>query len=274
MNASAETDRVIGVAFTPFDGPQHPTRVAEALIEMYKAMGFQPSSMSVSRQRTTHPRYSANALRKAMEDPETRNVRLWGRDVYNGPEAKCFVRSPENEDLTFEVRFLSLVSPRMPTRLTIDLRRLLEVFVDEYPIVHGSIGGYRSAKYASEECSFSGAAREGDIDQVTSTRLGKDQMLYNESKRLLRRLYPVTIIGPELWAKLPPMPATSAPATVEDLGDCKMLTCWPELVEPHDPAFLAGTSALRRWIWPYTIQNPADDPDTVDAKLGLSPPPP
>jgi hypothetical protein len=55
------------------------------------------------------------------------------------------------------------------------------------------------------------------------------------------------------------------------LGNCKMLTCWPELVEPHDPAFLAGTSALRRWLWPYTIQNPADDPDVVDAKLGIPP---
>jgi hypothetical protein len=235
---------------------------------MYKAMDFQPKSMSVSRQKTSHPRYSASALRSAMEDPQTRNVVLWSADVYDGPEIKCFVRSSESGDQTFEVRYLSVVSPRMPAQLTPVLRRLLEVLVEQYPVVHGSIGGYRSAKYASEECSFSGAAREGDIDVVTSKRLGEDQMLRNVSKRLLRRLYPVTIIGPELWAKLPPMPMVDPAPAVEDLGNCKMLTCWPELVEPHDPAFLSGTSALRRWIWPYTVQNPADDPDTVDSKLG------
>jgi hypothetical protein len=59
------------------------------------------------------------------------------------------------------------------------------------------------------------------------------------------------------------------PVKVEDLGNCKMLTCWHELVEPHDPAFLAGTRELRRWIWPHTIQNPADEPDGVDRKLGI-----
>jgi hypothetical protein len=53
-----------------------------------------------------------------------------------------------------------------------------------------------------------------------------------------------------------------------------MLTCCTELIEPHDPAFLADTAALRRWIWPHTIQNPADDPDVVDRKLGLELSPP
>lgn len=269
MSASPVTSRALGISFTPSDGPKEPARIAEALLEMYEAMGFQPNSMSVWRQKTSHPRFSANALRKAMEDPETRNVLLWSADVYDGPEVHCFLRPADLEDQTFEVRHLSVCSPRIPVRLTPELRKLLEVFVEQYPVVHGSIGGYRSAKYAAEECSFSGAAREGDIDAETTERLGEDQMLRNVAKRKLRRLYPITLIGPELWAKLPPLPGTSAPVTVEDLGNCKMLTCWPELVEPHDPAFLAGTAALRRWIWPHTIQNPADDPDVVDRRPGL-----
>jgi hypothetical protein len=244
-------------------------QIAESLLEMYEALGFLPQSMTVSRQKTSHPRFSANGLRKAMEDPETRNVLLWSADVADGPEAYCFIRPSQLEDQTFEVRYLSVVSHRMPVQLTQDLRRLLENWVAQYPVVHGSIGGYRSAQYASQECSFTGSIHVDDMDVETKSRLREDQMLRNFSKRMLRRLYPVTIIGPELWAKLPPVPETGAAVTVEDLGNCKMLTCWPELVEPHDPAFLKGTKELRRWIWPHTIQNPADDPEVVDRKLGL-----
>jgi hypothetical protein len=55
--------------------------------------------------------------------------------------------------------------------------------------------------------------------------------------------------------------------TVRDLGDCKVLEAWPTLVDVDDPQFLLGTRELRRWLWPYTIQNPADDPDEVDRRL-------
>jgi hypothetical protein len=85
----------------------------------------------------------------------------------------------------------------------------------------------------------------------------------------LRRLYPITIIGQAIWAKLPPLPEIDPMPEVTELGDCKVLKTWPTLVDPHDPQFLLGTRELRRWIWPYTIQNPADDPDTVDRRLRL-----
>ena len=52
-----------------------------------------------------------------------------------------------------------------------------------------------------------------------------------------------------------------------DLADCKMVTAWPTLVDPHDLQFLLGTRELRRWLWPHTIQNPADDLATIDARL-------
>jgi hypothetical protein len=271
MSASQETSRAIGVAFTPSDGPRDPHRVAEVVLAFLETAALKHRSMTVLQEKSSRPRFSAKALRTAFNDVSTREVWLWTDNVYDGAEVRCFLRPHHPEDQTYELRFLSVVSNRLPVQMTSALRQLMESFVEQYPMVHGGIGGYRTARYASEECSFSGAAREGDIDAATTKRLGEDQMLYNVSKRLLRRLYPITIIGPELWAKLPPRPETSTPATVEDLGNCKMLTCWPELVEPHDPAFLAGTAELRRWIWPYTIQNPADDPDVVDAKLGLRP---
>jgi hypothetical protein len=162
---------------------------------------------------------------------------------------------------------VTFVSDRVPVSLTEPMLRFLSVIAAQYPVAQGSVAGYRSTKYASQECSLSGAVSPLELDEATQARLHRDGMSYRRSKRMLRRLYAVTIIGPELWAKLPPVPETSAAVTVQDLGNCKMLTCWPELVEPHDPAFLKGTKELRRWIWPHTIQNPADDPDVVDRKL-------
>jgi hypothetical protein len=164
---------------------------------------------------------------------------------------------------------VTFVSDRSPVSLTEPLRRFLTMVATQYRVSHGSAAGYPSTKYASQECSLSGAVSPLELDEATQIRLRYDGLGYRRSKRLLRRLYPVTIIGPELWAKLPPLPQTSETVTVEDLGNCKMLTCWPELVEPHDPAFLVGTKELRRWIWPHTIQNPADDPEVVDRKLGF-----
>jgi hypothetical protein len=40
-----------------------------------------------------------------------------------------------------------------------------------------------------------------------------------------------------------------------------VLTAWPTLCEPRDPDFLRATRELRRWLWPFTIQNPADHVD-------------
>jgi hypothetical protein len=264
-----ENSRAIGVSFTPSDGPRDPSLVAEAVLAFLEATALKHRSMTVLQAKSLRPRFSEEAFRRAFDDGSTREVWLWTDDVYDGAEIRCFLRPHHPADQTYELRFLSVVSNRLAVQVTVALRALLEVFAEQYPMVHGSIGGYRTAQYAAQECSFSGSVRVDDMDVETKSRLGTDDLYYNVSKRMLRRLYPVTIIGAELWAKLPPLPETSAAVTVEDLGNCKMLTCWPELVEPHDPAFLKGTKELRRWIWPHTIQNPADDPEVVDRKLGL-----
>ncbi len=257
------------MAFTSTDGPREPPAVAEAVLSFLDTAGLKLKSMTVRQAKSSHPRFSARALRKAFDDPSTREVWVWAPNVYDGMAVRCFLRCAEPVAEEFELRFVTIVSNQVPMEMTSALRRLADAFVDQYPVVHGSIGGYRSTQYASQECSFSGSTRVDDMDEETKQRLKTDSLDYQISKHLLRRLYPVTIIGPELWAKLPPLPQTEVPVKVEDLGNCKMLTCWHEMVEPHDPAFLAGTKELRRWIWPHTILNPADEPDSVDAKLGI-----
>jgi hypothetical protein len=271
MSVSQPTRRALGVSFIPQDGPIDPSLLADAILAFYEEVGVRPKSMSVIRARSAQPRFSANTFRKAVLEPETRGISLWPESANGGSEFLCFLRPASAADQEFEVRYVTLVSDRIPISLEGAVRRLIDVVARLYPVSHGAAAAYRSTKYASQECSFSGAVSPFELDEATRDRLHHDGLYSNFAKRMLRRLYPITIIGPELWAKLPPLPLVDPAPMIEDLGNCKMLTCWPELVEPHDPAFLAGTAELRRWIWPYTIQNPADDPDVVDAKLGLRP---
>jgi len=141
----------------------------------------------------------------------------------------------------------------------------LEAIARAYPVVHGGAMMAPSWYAASAEASLT-TVGGGLMDEATCKRIGFDAMHMREL-HLLRRLYPVTIIGPAIWAKLPPMPEVDPAPAISDLGACKVLKVWPTLVDPHDPHFLLGTRALRRWLWPFTIQNPADDPDEIDHRL-------
>ncbi|MBP8805621.1 MAG: hypothetical protein KBG48_09995 [Kofleriaceae bacterium] len=126
-------------------------------------------------------------------------------------------------------------------------------------LVSACVAGYRDHWYARHEGTL--VEIEGHVEPPNDRRLGEDAMLSHRAQTRLRRLYPITIIGPELWAQLPPMPRFDPMPTVEDFGDAKLVRAWPTLCEPRDPVFLRANRELRAWLWPYTIQNPADHVD-------------
>jgi hypothetical protein len=136
---------------------------------------------------------------------------------------------------------------------------LLESLVASYSICQGFVASFESVRHAAAESQLSLVQKE--VDTRTNERRRVDNRSGRTFGQKLRRLYPVTIIGPAIWETLPPLPHLERPPEVRDLGDCKMLIAWPELCSPHDPEFLAGTRELRQWLWPYTIQNPYDKLD-------------
>ncbi|MEZ4462924.1 MAG: hypothetical protein R3F43_00025 [bacterium] len=142
--------------------------------------------------------------------------------------------------------------------------RFLHVACAAYPVVHGGVFEAATSGHAGAEAVLVG---NDMISDDTRKRIHFDAMQESEALHKLRRLYPVTIIGPAIWASLPPLPVVDPPLVVRDLADCKMVTAWPTLTDPHDLAFLLGTRDLRAWLWPHTIQNPADDPAEVDIRL-------
>jgi hypothetical protein len=74
-----------------------------------------------------------------------------------------------------------------------------------------------------------------------------------------RRLYPITLLGPKLASQVTAAEARAAGAlVVKEINGSLLIDAYPTVVETWDPEFLKATVELRRWLWPHTIQNPAD----------------
>ena len=239
------------------------TALVDATAETFDAFDVRPTRLLVSthgKAKVASTTYSAARFAKSVRDPDTTRLVVMG-DTEAKLHLKFHVHEPE-PSLVYVPRSTSIIAPMVPP----DDPRLagfLAAMCLAYPVLHGGVHGAPDVDLAAMESSlvlFASADRERE-----------ERIIFDSTQRdvtdRLRRLYPVTIIGPAIWASLPPLPAVDPPLVVRDLADCKMVTAWPTLVDPHDLAFLLGTRALRRWLWPHTIQNPADDLATIDARL-------
>lgn len=243
-----------------------PPRAVEPLLallhETFRAFDEEPARMVISADEVKTTTFNAARLAKAFRAASTLNVTLKSE----GEELLVTFKLRDDaryDERLLEHRYVELVTPLVAPD-DMRLHSFLEAACTAYPVVHGGVIRASSPYYAGAESVLVGA---GQIDVDTQKRIHFDAMNHHEGQRKLRRLYPVTIIGPAIWATLPPLPAVEPPLVVRDLADCKMVTAWPTLVDPHDLQFLLGTRELRRWLWPHTIQNPADDPDEIDRRL-------
>jgi hypothetical protein len=259
MSASETRRDVLGVSLLASDMPRDYAVLADAIIEFYDAIGRPPDWFSVLGRRSWGRirKFRPKSFRDAVLDDDAKMVHLGPETSATEHSIECFLRPDNLENQRFVERWVTLTATGLAFE-TPAVRRLLARLIELYPIAQGAVGGYRSLVYAAKECSFSGAVSGLDLDETTRARIKEDQMLSGRFLRRVRRLYPITIFGPTLWAELPPLPALDPMPEVEDVGDCRLLRAWPTLVEPRDPEFLAGTTALRRWLQPFTIQNPAD----------------
>ncbi|HSN29829.1 MAG TPA: hypothetical protein VLT45_26255 [Kofleriaceae bacterium] len=258
---------VLGVSLLAADVPRDYDALVDAIVTFYTTLGRSPTWFSLHGRRLwgRSRKFRPKAFRDSVLDDDSLMAFL-------GPEADsatehvimCFLRPDDPAKQEFAQRWVTLTA----TGLTLEtpaVRAFVDRMIELYPIVQGAVACYRSLAYAAKECSFSGAVSGDELDDTTRKRLNADQLLEGRFRRRLRRLYPVTIVGPALEKPLPPVPPFESAPRFEQVGDCTLIHAWPALVEPRDPQFLAGTVELRRWLWPYTIQNPADaiEPETT-----------
>ena len=266
MSASRTSYETLGLSLLASDVPSDYAALTDAILAFYDQVDRVPRWFSVLLRggKVKSRAFRARSFREMLLRSDTLSISV-GATEENVDEhtVNCFLRPHEVANQEFETRWVTLTA----TGLKLDdpaVRALLGTLIDLYPIVHGAVGKYRSPQYAAKECSWSGSVSPFELDEATRERLGEDQMLRGRLLRKLRRLYPVTIVGAKLWSELPPLPSIEPMPRVDEIGDCKLIVAWPELVEPRDPAFLAGTVELRRWLWPFTVQNPYDAVDKTD----------
>jgi hypothetical protein len=227
------------------------------------ALGVRPKRLLIS-EKGRKPRRTpctVAQLAKVSADANISSVGFFGALDSDDTQVNLFLRDQIGFERATTNRHVMLISPTRASPVDAGILSFLRAAIGEYPVVHGGAARVPSWSHAVAEARL---IQNGSIDWATNDRVGYDS---RPDLGPARRLYPVTIFGPALWTSLPPLPAIDPMPKVEDLGDCKMLTCWPELVAPHDPAFLAGTRELRQWLWPHTIQNPMDDPAAVERML-------
>ena len=247
------------------DDVRHRGALADAILALCSATGltFRRLASSPGRRSSRGTNVVEKKLRGAVEDPTTQYLWLAGEErISDALEAYlCSSKPLDDYETRFQPRRVRVASDKLALEVAGPVLAFIEAVVRLYPVAHGAIGGYRALRYALREFANDANVMLTELDEASAERLRFDNAYHPEYRDKLLRLYPVTIIGPAIWSRLPPLPPLAQPPRITDLGDCKMLTCWPTLCEPRDPAFLRGTRALREWLWPYTIQNPADHVD-------------
>lgn len=251
------TRRHLGVHLEPTDGPRDPTAVADAIEAYFAARGVTPGRITTSKKTVA---FRPGRLRGLAMDHAVHAFSVWVDGSRETTDIRTYLRPFNVDEQRFQLRTVELVWTSELAAVDEPLGAFLRTMVEQYPIAQGSVGSYDSRATASRE-AFGTLGSYSDVPSETAARLHEDGMSRYLLGRQLRRLYPVTIIGPDIWAAMPRMPTFDPMPAVEDLGNCKLVTAWHELCDPRDPAFLRGTRDLRAWLWPYTIQNPADHID-------------
>lgn len=103
-----------------------------------------------------------------------------------------------------------------------------------------------------------GADRDNEPAEFQE-RIRVDRRYETDRWTKARRLYPITLLGPKLASQLSAADALAAGAlAVQELNGSLLIDAYPTVVETWDPDYLRATVNLRKWLWPHTIQNPAD----------------
>jgi hypothetical protein len=121
-------------------------------------------------------------------------------------------------------------------------------------------GGVFSAQIFNQaNCEVDDTGNCQQEPQAYKERNKVDCIAASDRWKRARRLYPITLLGPKLACEVTAAEARAAGAlAVEEINGSLLIDAYPIVVETWDPEFLRATVELRRWLWPHTIQNPAD----------------
>jgi hypothetical protein len=139
------------------------------------------------------------------------------------------------------------------------------------PLLHGGITALDNLAQAASEVT--GTATDVRKQPELFQRRREHDWWMNQDliRTRCRRLYSTTLLGPALAQAAGGAEAARAAGAI-DVREVNGSLIFRAMEGPPrdslDPAFLAATVGLRRWLWPHTFQNPLDAAG-FEAEVGL-----
>lgn len=153
---------------------------------------------------------------------------------------------------------------------------LMTCCAEHMPVLHGGITLFDSLEQAA--CEVSGTSTYIEKQSLRFQRRHEHDRRFprNGARRVCRRLYWTTLLGPALASAAGGAEAARAAGALE-VREVNGALLFQAMEGPPrdslDPEFLAATVRLRRWLWPHTFQNPLDAAG-FEAEVGLPVPEP
>jgi hypothetical protein len=207
--------------------------------------------------------FAWRAVDKAIGDPAVKALNLLvGTPVEVHLGVELALRSFRSALVPpYATSWLIAETERWPAdRLAAIGRRWLTLAAMHGTPVSGGVFAATTLRNARMEASLAHESDDGELYTPAET-LFRDRLhdqVYDASTKL-RRLYPITLLGrrfasPENAELL----RTAGARLVEPVGESLIVEANAPMVPAWSPEFLAATVELRRLLWPFSLQNPAD----------------
>ena len=208
-------------------------------------------------------KFSWRAVDEAIADPEVRSIALLvgtPADVHLG--ARICVRHGKRTEGTEPPRsWLAAESVRWPaSRMVPTCRHWLALGAEHGAPISGGVIAAASLLDAKNEVSSE--LESMAFEKITAAEALFTARLHRDRPELawdkLRRLYPITLLGPRFASPAHAELLRAAGARVDPVRNSLIVEAYPSVIPAWDPEYLAATIELRRVLWPLTFQNLAD----------------
>ncbi len=139
-------------------------------------------------------------------------------------------------------------------------RSWFQIAAAQCEVLSGGVSAAANMRNAKVEASLEYESFEGEAPDPTNELIRKEPFsIYAWEK--LRRVYPITLLGPKLAARTTADQLRAAGAlAVTSVGSSLIFDATERLVEVRNRPYLDVTKKLRELVWPWSFQHPHDDP--------------
>jgi hypothetical protein len=212
--------------------------------------------------------FSIAALGTLLDLPDAGALSVHGAEAGWGTlELHLHLRHNPEVPLSYQppgVWYLVVGGPRWPTaRLQDAALALLGGCAAALPILHGGATLMAGREQALSEASLVGvdlASQPEEFVRRWRYDSRNDRLLWEKA----RRVYWATLLGPRLAKEAGGAPAAWAAGAAEarEINGALLLCATPSIADSITSSFPTQLQKLRRWLWPFLIQNPSEDAPT------------